>query len=178
MQDNVQEPAAAGPEEGGHGACYCGSGREYSACCGPIISGDSPARTPEELMRARFSAHCLRNYTFLVDSTHPEKREGVSEEEISKWASHVNWTGLEVHSATPGESDDEGVVSFTAHFTIKDTPQELREDAFFIRLDGAWTYVDGDVYGQEPFRREGPRVGRNDPCPCGSGKKFKKCCGA
>lgn len=27
-----------------------------------------------------------------------------------------------------------------------------------------------------PFRRESPKVGRNDPCPCGSGKKHKKCC--
>jgi uncharacterized protein YecA (UPF0149 family) len=29
-----------------------------------------------------------------------------------------------------------------------------------------------------PFVREEPRVGRNDPCTCGSGKKYKKCCGA
>ena len=29
----------------------------------------------------------------------------------------------------------------------------------------------------EPIRREEPKVGRNDPCPCGSGKKYKKCCG-
>lgn len=28
-----------------------------------------------------------------------------------------------------------------------------------------------------PFRRQTPKVGRNDPCPCGSGKKFKRCCG-
>jgi preprotein translocase subunit SecA len=28
----------------------------------------------------------------------------------------------------------------------------------------------------EPFRRERPKIGRNEPCPCGSGKKFKKCC--
>ena len=27
------------------------------------------------------------------------------------------------------------------------------------------------------YRRESPKVGRNDPCPCGSGKKYKKCCG-
>ena len=27
-----------------------------------------------------------------------------------------------------------------------------------------------------PFRRDAPKVGRNDPCPCGSGKKHKKCC--
>ncbi|MHC4850240.1 MAG: SEC-C metal-binding domain-containing protein, partial [Planctomycetota bacterium] len=29
----------------------------------------------------------------------------------------------------------------------------------------------------EPIRRDHPKVGRNDPCPCGSGKKYKKCCG-
>jgi len=28
-----------------------------------------------------------------------------------------------------------------------------------------------------PIRKSGPKVGRNDPCPCGSGKKYKKCCG-
>jgi hypothetical protein len=33
----------------------------------------------------------------------------------------------------------------------------------------------GDV--TMPIRREAPKVGRNDPCPCGSGKKYKKCCG-
>jgi preprotein translocase subunit SecA len=30
----------------------------------------------------------------------------------------------------------------------------------------------------EPLRRAEPKIGRNDPCPCGSGKKYKKCCGA
>lgn len=157
--------------------CFCGSGKELSSCCEPIILGSAPARTPEELMRARYSAHCLRNYTYLVDSTHPDHRDGVSEDEVSQWASHVVWTGLEVHSASPGETDDQGNVSFTAHFTIKDTPQELREDATFTRHDGNWYYVDGHVYGQEPYVREEPRVGRNEPCPCGSGKKYKKCCG-
>lgn len=32
--------------------------------------------------------------------------------------------------------------------------------------------------GTQTIRREEPKVGRNDPCPCGSGKKFKQCCGA
>lgn len=31
---------------------------------------------------------------------------------------------------------------------------------------------------QQPYRRPEPKVGRNDPCPCGSGKKYKKCCGS
>ena len=31
---------------------------------------------------------------------------------------------------------------------------------------------------QMPLRRQGPKVGRNDPCPCGSGRKYKQCCAA
>ena len=34
-----------------------------------------------------------------------------------------------------------------------------------------------EYYNPEPYRRPDPKVGRNDPCPCGSGKKYKKCCG-
>ena len=157
--------------------CLCGSGKEIGDCCGPIMENPATARTPEELMRARFTAHCQRNYSFLVESIHPEHRGDVSEEAIAQWASHVNWVGLDVHSATPGATDDEGMVAFTAHFTIKDRPQELREDASFVREEGRWFYVDGHVHSQEPYRREVPRVGRNEPCPCGSEKKYKKCCG-
>jgi curved DNA-binding protein CbpA len=41
--------------------------------------------------------------------------------------------------------------------------------------DDDYNYVDDDV---TPYKREAPKIGRNDPCPCGSGKKYKKCCGA
>jgi hypothetical protein len=40
----------------------------------------------------------------------------------------------------------------------------------------AWLPRD-DYQPELPYRREGPKIGRNDPCPCGSGKKYKKCCG-
>jgi len=35
----------------------------------------------------------------------------------------------------------------------------------------------GETIKVETVRREEPKVGRNDPCTCGSGKKYKKCCG-
>jgi uncharacterized protein YecA (UPF0149 family) len=46
-----------------------------------------------------------------------------------------------------------------------------------------WMQKNQDLFIQpsqkiETYRREKPKVGRNDPCPCGSGKKYKKCCGA
>ncbi len=157
--------------------CHCGSAKCLEECCLPIINGEMQARTPEELMRARFTAHCLRNYQFLVDSTHPEHRDGVSFDEIEKWASHVNWDSLEVHRATPGTDDATGEVSFTAHYSVRDIPQELREDSTFAKIDDKWFYVDGHVHGQDPYVRETPKVGRNEPCPCGSGAKYKKCCG-
>lgn len=37
---------------------------------------------------------------------------------------------------------------------------------------------DHDQPAEAPYRRETPKLGRNDPCHCGSGKKFKKCHGA
>ena len=40
--------------------------------------------------------------------------------------------------------------------------------------------ADGGIdrqHKQQTVRRDKPKVGRNDPCPCGSGKKYKKCCG-
>ena len=160
-----------------HEHCFCGSGKAFAACCGPILDGSVVARTPEELMRARYTAHCRRDYSFLVASSHPDHRHEVSEEKIAQWAAHVHWTGLTVHSATPGASENDGEVAFTAHYTVKDTPQELREDARFARVEGTWFYVDGRMHGPEPYRRDEPRPGRNDPCPCGSVKKFKKCCG-
>jgi uncharacterized protein len=40
------------------------------------------------------------------------------------------------------------------------------------------TIDDVDDYHLETIVRAKPKVGRNEPCPCGSGKKYKKCCGA
>lgn len=157
--------------------CNCGSGKPLAQCCLPIIEGQTPARTPEELMRARFTAHAIKNYPFLVESVHPDHREGVSVEELNEWSAKIDWEELEVHSATPGETEDQGEVSFSAYYSINGTPQELREDAAFARENGRWYYVDGHVHGREPYVREQPRIGRNEPCPCASGKKYKKCCG-
>ena len=39
-------------------------------------------------------------------------------------------------------------------------------------------FAGGEEEAAKPIRNKGPRIGRNDPCTCGSGKKYKKCCGA
>jgi uncharacterized protein len=51
------------------------------------------------------------------------------------------------------------------------------DDAFYLDEDDDLDGKDEDVEGRrEPYVRAAPKVGRNDPCPCGSGKKYKKCC--
>jgi len=58
---------------------------------------------------------------------------------------------------------------------------EVREQEFQHKDDTANLQYSGSGEAAEakqtPKRRTTPKVGRNDPCPCGSGKKYKKCCG-
>jgi SEC-C motif-containing protein len=95
------------------------------------------------------------------------------------WSREAKWKNLTIVSTEGGqENDTKGLVEFKAEFDVKDQPQVHHERATFEKKDGRWYYVDGDILGgQKTVVREGPRVGRNDPCTCGSGKKYKKCHG-
>ncbi len=160
--------------------CPCLSGREYAECCQPVIEGEKPASSPEELMRARYSAHAKGESKFLVSSLHPSIRgEEALEEDQDKYQEikdDISWDGLEVVEAS--ENGKLGEVDFIAHYSIQKQPQQHREKAKFVKENDEWFYFDGEVEGHVTYRRENPKVGRNDPCPCGSGKKYKKCCAA
>ncbi len=159
--------------------CPCCSGLEFEKCCKNYIDGTEYAPTAEKLMRARYAAHSLGMYDYLQTSSTPQANEEVNWDELKTWSSSVDWVGLEILGTEKGtENDTSGMVHFVAHFTHQGMPQEHREISFFSKDDaGHWLYVDGEMERQEPVRRENPKVGRNDPCTCGSGKKFKKCCG-
>lgn len=160
--------------------CSCGSGRPLQECCMPFIDGQACPPTAEALMRARYTAHSQGRYEYLRASTHPDALAGINWEELEKWSSSVSWDGLEILATEGGaEADKQGVVSFLARFTYEGIAQDHRERSLFQRdAQGNWVYVDGELEKQEPVRRDAPKIGRNDPCLCGSGKKYKKCCGA
>ena len=75
------------------------------------------------------------------------------------------------------EEDQQGVVEFIATFKEKGVTRRHHEKSRFEKQDGRWYFVDGELVLAKTQVNEGPKVGRNDPCPCGSGKKYKKCCG-
>jgi len=94
-----------------------------------------------------------------------------------RWAKAVQWRGLTILATSGGGADETvGSVEFTARFTQDAIEQSHHEVSRFRRLDGNWLYVDGDVI-RMPVVRAAPKIGRNDPCPCGSGRKYKQCCG-
>ncbi len=167
--------------------CPCGQLSPYTDCCGPFLRGTAYPDTAEELMRSRFSAHVKKNWGYLLKTLCAEERKHESVKEID---SGVTWTRLDVVSTSQGEIDDaNGEVEFAAHFHQGDEQEQVhREKAKFIRESGRWVYTAEQSDVEEPanmetpepvktFVREQPKVGRNDPCTCGSGKKFKKCCG-
>jgi len=131
-------------------------------------------------MRARYTAYVQGNVDFIVESTWPEKQEQLDREHIQEWSENAQWHGLEIHDTVGGsEGDEEGIVRFKAFYTDGNGEDiEHHERSFFQKHEGRWYFVDGEPAQQDPVRREEPKVGRNDACPCGSGKKHKKCCGA
>jgi SEC-C motif domain protein len=157
-------------------ACPCGSGAPLPRCCGPILDG-AAAPTAEALMRSRYSAHVLGRIDYIVDTHDPATRGRVDRAAVERWARDSEWLGLRIVARERGgRDDDDGVVEFQATYRSGGATVVHHERSRFSRRDGRWLYVDGDVVKPAPARREAT-VGRNDPCPCGSGKKYKKCCG-
>ena len=157
--------------------CPCCSGKNYSECCEPIIKGTRKAATPAELMRSRYSAYAKAEIDHIVESTHPSQRETIDVEEMKNWAERSIWTGIDVLSESPVTEDSEtGTVEFVAHYTDQGNPVEHHELSEFRKKNGVWYFYDGQLVKQQPYRAK-PKVERNAPCPCGSGKKYKKCCG-
>ena len=157
--------------------CPCRSGKTFGECCGPVLSGARKPETAAELMRARYSAYAVCDVDFLYNSSGEAVREEFKREETEEWSRSATWEGLEVlETEGGGPGDDEGMVYFLARYSANGKTCEHREHSYFERVDGEWRFIDG-VIESKPYRREEPKVGRNDPCPCGSGKKYKKCCG-
>lgn len=142
--------------------CPCGSKHSYRECCQRWHLG-SPAPTPEALMRSRYSAFVLGLAEYLRDTWHASTRPADLALDDSP-----EWLGLQVLASEM--LADTGRVHFRAIYRVGSGFGYLEENSDFVREQERWFYVTGDT-------REGSlKPGRNEPCPCGSGKKYKACC--
>ena len=157
--------------------CPCGSQRAFKDCCELVISRQKPAESAEALMRSRYSAYTKKMFDYIYDTYHPDTKQSFSIDTIKTQSDEIRWLGLEVRETERGGSNDEdGFVSFSAKYQLHNQVHYLNERSYFKKLDGSWLYVDGETKFTSAAASQ--KVGRNEPCPCGSGKKYKKCCGA
>jgi len=156
--------------------CPCGSGLSFSDCCQPYISGVKNAPTAEALMRSRYSAYVEHAIDYIVDTCTKDEKDRIDVNQTRKWSEKSKWLGLKILSAEKGgPNDTEGTVEFEALYEMDGLRDNHHETAKFKKREGRWFYDEGNVMPKTVVRT-GPKVGRNDPCPCGSGKKYKHCC--
>ncbi|MDF1654054.1 MAG: YchJ family protein [Coxiellaceae bacterium] len=146
--------------------CPCGSNKTYSTCCQPYIDGMDTAQTAEVLMRSRYSAYSQANVSYIQKTMQGKAAQGFDPLSSQQWAQQIEWLGLQVFDHSPNGSD--ATVTFAARYRDTNGIQFIYETSAFTCLDGTWYYTDGE---QQPLPQ------RNQPCLCGSGKKFKRCCG-
>ena len=127
-------------------------------------------------MRSRYTAYVRGEIDYLVRTHDESTRASVDVASVTRWSKETEWRGLEILDTVGGETDDTGIVEFIARGATGGRAFAQRERSRFRRVDGEWFYIDGKATN-EPARAAAT-VGRNEPCPCGSGMKYKRCHGA
>lgn len=150
--------------------CLCGSNHPYNKCCEPYLTKVDVAPTAEALMRSRYVAYCHGNVDYLIATRHPSTRRFDDRINLNKSVKTTTWEALTVLNTRQGsQTDHTGYVEFMA---IHSQPEwgQLHERSKFVKENGRWFYVDGAML--PPILPK-----RNQPCWCGSGRKFKHCHG-
>lgn len=148
--------------------CPCGSNKTLASCCLPYIDNTRLPETPEQLMRSRYTAYTMANIAYIEKTMAQAAAMGFDPQEAKRWASEATWLGLTVlKTAFAKEEDELAYVQFFARFKSQQKKQTIYETSEFRKIDGKWFYTDGEHLP----------ITKNQACPCGSGKKFKRCCG-
>ncbi len=118
--------------------CPCGDNRKMSQCCGRFLNGAEHAKTPEQLMRSRFTAYFLGGYgEYLLKTWFKAAELGLAAEELSRHS--VNWQKLEVLNTS--DQGDRGEVEFNAYYSGHGKLLLMHERSLFKRIKGIWYYV-------------------------------------
>ena len=160
----------------------------YTDCCQPYhdgllnneadkIDGAKPD-SAERLMRSRYSAFVLIKPEYIVKTTLPAQQALLDIKAIENWAKETVWAGLEIITHTPKLGKRHAQVEFKAYFNISDNKddgiQAHHELSAFVKTKNkadnaaSWYFLDPIV---------SMSVTQKQPCICGSGEKFKRCCG-
>lgn len=147
------------------------NGKSYRDCCKPFHEGRLP-KTAEQLMRSRYSAFVMVNPEYIINTTLPAQQLLLDKSAIAAWAKDTAWSGLEIINHKPiGKRHAQ--VEFKAYFNDNNGLQAHHELSSFVLVKNSnqsarWYFLDPTV----DFK-----MSQKQPCSCGSGEKFKRCCG-
>jgi len=158
-------------------ACPCCSGKQFGECCKDVIDGKRIATTPLELMRSRYTAHVCKNLAHIIRSMSGKSLKLFDKEKTEEeWFEMCVWTKLEILAVSEiTKTSKQGIVEFKAYCTFNGAEEVLHERSKFLKINNQWYYVSGQKKNAATQTTDN-KVGRNDLCSCGSGKKYKKCC--
>lgn len=158
--------------------------RLYQDCCQPYHDSlcnknidqidRSKADTAERLMRTRYSAFFLIKPDYIVKTTLPAQQHLLDIKAIESWAKQTDWAGLEIVEHTPRSAKRHAQVEFKAYFKTNENLEAHHELSAFVKVtdkinnNAQWYFLDPTVE---------LTVTQKQPCICGSGEKFKRCCG-
>ena len=149
--------------------CECGKAKEFKDCCGKFLDGSAVPETCEELVRSRFVAFGLGNFDYIEATQVDPLPDEVRQRKVPEWES------LKIVSTDDGAAEHKvGEVKFEAYYKANKR-RVHKETSRFVRVEGELRYRDGDIEDSEAPLVQ--KIGRNQPCPCGSGRKYKRCCG-
>ncbi len=111
---------------------------------------------PKELMISRYEAFVKEDWKYLVDTSIHQTIQELNHPTTTEW---LKLDVIEAYN---------NFVEFKAYYRDSGKIILLHEKSSFIKVDGIWKYNDGVIFNS--------KIERNESCPCGSGKKFKKCC--
>ena len=146
-------------------SCYCGNSQPFKQCCQPFINFETVPKTPEQLMRSRFSAFATANVDYIFKTQDPTIHQSLDKQSFLKELQGQKWVHLEVVNTTQDS------VEFIASMLYNDILYTMQELSLFEQKEQRW------IYAKALEHKASERaVLRNETCPCGSGKKYKKCC--
>lgn len=120
--------------------CPCGSGKEYSECCEPLLEGRENAANALAVLRSRYSAYALGYKDYVLKTWHPSTRPE------DMMLEPIKWLGLKINDIEE-IAEDEAFIDFVARGRDKGLGFRLHEKSRFVKdSDGLWYYVDGDLF--------------------------------
>ena len=157
--------------------CPCGTGKSYQDCCRPCHCGETHAPSAVALMRSRYAAYVLGEIEYLAKTIPLLERKEFDRRGAKEWSESAQWLGLEILGDSESKDGKTASVEFIAKFKTDGQVHKHHELSKFKRQGERWFFVDGKLISNDEQAAPSASISRNAPCPCGSGKKYKKCCG-